>query len=143
MLTQSDLRCSPLLCLFFTKAAVRLGCCPIVLPYLAREIFIVGERCFCNPNFRVVGNSEIILSEGKLSEALDTAKQAMLALPKAQFLWVAVAARDWLEMIANAAQQNRSSVELSVVIPCGQFEHASVPFGFPMVRGVYFLLETQ
>ena len=30
----------------------------IVLPCLAREIFIVGGTLFCNPNFRVVANPE-------------------------------------------------------------------------------------
>jgi hypothetical protein len=71
------------------------------------------KRLVTEKYFLLMAQAAVLLSEGKSSEALDAAERAMKALPKAQFVGFAVAARDWLEMIADAARQKRSSVELS------------------------------
>ena len=73
------------------------------------------KRLVTDRYFLLMSQAAVLLSEGKSSEAQRTASEALRALPKAQFAGFATAAKDWLEMIAIAAQHGRTNVEISAL----------------------------
>jgi hypothetical protein len=73
------------------------------------------KRLVTDRYFLLTSQAAVFLSEGKSSDAQRAASEAIAALPKAQFPGFAVAAKDWLEMIAAAAQQGRTSVEIQAL----------------------------
>ena len=73
------------------------------------------KRLITEKYFLLMAQAAVLLSEGKTSEALTAASHAMKVLSRAQFAGSAVAAKDWLEAIAHAAQHGRTSIELFAV----------------------------
>jgi len=71
------------------------------------------KRLITDRYFLLMSQAAVLLSEGKSSDAQRAAAEAIKALPEAQFAGFAVAAKEWLEMIANAAQNGRTSIEIT------------------------------
>ena len=63
----------------------------------------------------LTADSAVLWSEGKAAEAHKLACEAIKALPKAQFAGFAIAAKDWLDAIADAAQHGRSHIGTSAL----------------------------